>query len=76
MQANWHIVKPRIGESFYTDKQKALAKQIVRELTSQEGYQRIQAQTEDDDGGLDAYSMAWFGTPGTKQFEWVLTVGI
>ena len=73
VQANWHVVKPIIGSSFYSPKQQGLAKQIVRELTSADGYERIVKQTEDDDGGLDAYSMAWFGKPGDTQFEWVLT---
>ena len=73
VKANWHIVKPTIGSSFYDKRQQVLAKQIVRELTSQDGYERIVKQTEDDDGGLEAYSMAWFGKPGDSQFEWVLT---
>jgi len=73
VQANWHVVKPIIGSSFYNAQQQMLAKQIVRELTSPDGYERLLKQTEDDDGGLDAYSMAWFGKPGDSQFEWVLT---
>lgn len=73
VQANWHIVKTRIGDSFYTEKQKVLAKQIVKELTSEDGYDRILKQTEDDDGGIEAYSMAWFGSPKEKNFEWVVT---
>lgn len=70
---NWHVVKPTVGSSFYSKSQQAMANQIVRELTSPTGYERLQKQTEEDDGGIEAYSMAWFGKPGDKQFEWMLT---
>lgn len=70
---NWHVVKPTVGSSFYSKNQQAMATQIVRELTSKSGYERLQKQTEEDDGGIEAYSMAWFGKPGDKQFEWMLT---
>jgi len=73
VRANWHVVKPTIGSSFYDKRQQVLAQQIVRELTSKEGFERIVKQTEDDDGGLEAYSMAWFGKPGDSEFEWMLT---
>ena len=73
INANWHITKPIIRDSFYTDSQRAMAKEIVKKVTSEDGYQRILKQTEFDDGGLGGYSMAMFGTPDSGKFQWTLT---
>jgi hypothetical protein len=69
---NWAIVKPTIGE--LTAEQQSLCAEIMKNLCSEDGYERFMKQMEDDDGGFDAYSVAVFGEPGTdKPFEWVLT---
>ncbi len=73
INANWHVIDKKIGSGFYTASQKSMAHEIVKQLTSESGYERLKAQTEDDDGGIDAYSMAWFGKPGEPHFEWMLT---
>ena len=73
INANWHITKPAIKDSFYTKQQKAMAQEIVRKVLSEDGYQRVLKQTEYDDGGLESYSMAMFGTPESGKFEWTLT---
>jgi hypothetical protein len=73
VNANWHITKPLIGSDFYTKTQQAMVHKIAKALTSESGYERLKQQTDDDDGGLEAYSMAWFGEPGQSTFEWVLT---
>jgi hypothetical protein len=73
INANWHITKQKIDDAFYTKSQKAMAEEIVRKVTSEDGFQRMLKQTEDDDGGLGAYSMAMFGTPDSGKFEWTLT---
>lgn len=73
ISANWHITKPAISSDFYTKDQQKLVDEIVRNVTSPDGYERIQKQTEYDDGGIGAYSMAIFGTPGTGKFQWELT---
>lgn len=73
ISANWHITKPIIRDNFYTDAQRALITDIVRGVTSPEGFERIQKQTEFDDGGLDGYSIALFGTPESGKFEFELT---
>ena len=73
INANWHIAKPKVGDSFYTPAQQAMAKEIVRRVTSDDGFQRVLKQTDDDDGGLGAYSMAMFGTPESGKFQWTLT---
>lgn len=71
--ANWHVSKPLIDNKFYSDSQRAMIEKIVRELTSKEGYDRLVAQMEYDDGGLGGYSIAIFGKPGDGQFQWMLT---
>jgi Protein of unknown function (DUF3500) len=73
VNANWHITKPTIGDKFYTASQKSLVEKIVKQLTSESGHERLMKQTDDDDGGIEAYSMALFGKPGDEKFEWMLT---
>ena len=73
VNANWHVVKPNIGSDFYSKSQQTMAIEIVKKLTSESGFDTISKQTEDDDGGLGAYSVAWFGKPGDASFEWMLT---
>jgi Protein of unknown function (DUF3500) len=73
INANWHITKPKVGDTFYTKQQQAMAQEIVKRVTSEDGFQRVLKQTEDDDGGLQAYSMAMFGDPDSGKFEWTLT---
>jgi hypothetical protein len=75
VNANWHVTKPELGDDFYTDSQRDLADRIVRQLTSEDGYARLQKQMEDDSGGLQAYSVAIFGEPSVEDqpFQWLLT---
>lgn len=73
ISANWHVVKPVIRDSFYTDEQRRQIDEIIRAVTSPDGYERLVKQTEDDDGGFGAYSVAVFGEPGTGKFQWELT---
>lgn len=73
VNANWHVTKPSIGDDFYTKDQRALLDTIVRNVTSEDGYERIIKQMDDDAGGMDEFSVAVFGEPGKGKFEWVLT---
>jgi hypothetical protein len=73
INANWHITKQKIESAFYTKEQQAMIDQIVRKVTSADGYERLIKQTEYDDGGLGAYSVACFGTPESGKFQWTLT---
>ncbi len=73
IDANWNITKPEIGDDFYTDKQRTLIDQVVRGITSQDGYETIIHQMNDDAGGMKAYSVAIFGEPGSGDFEFELT---
>lgn len=70
---NWSITEPEIGGDFYTDKQRQLIDQVVRGLTSEDGYETLKHQMDDDNGGIEQYSVAVFGEPGTGDFEFELT---
>ncbi len=72
ISANWHIIPQKIGE-FYTADQQQIIQEILRGVTSQEGYDRFMRQMLDDDGGFKNFSCAIFGQPGQGKFEWVMT---
>ena len=72
INANWKISKPYIGDDFFSDSQRHQIDAIVRSVTSDDGYKRLMKQMEDDNGGVDSYSVAMFGEPG-KNFQWELT---
>lgn len=73
ISANWHVTKPLLDGDFFNDEQRALVDEIVRNVTSPDGYERLQRQTEDDSGGIGGYSVAVFGTPGAGKFQFELT---
>jgi len=73
VNANWHITKPTVGNDFYTKEQRQIVDEIVKNITSKEGYERLKTQMDDDAGGLDEFSVAMFGEPGKGPFEWELT---
>src|SRR3984957_20550913 len=46
----------------------------MKNLCSEDGYERFMKQMDDDSGGFESYHVAVFGEPGTdKPFEWVLS---
>ncbi len=73
ISANWQITKPRIHDPFFTEDQRKLVDEIVRNVTSPDGYERLLKQMEDDSGSIGDYSVAVFGTPGSGKFEFELT---
>ncbi len=73
VNANWHVTKPSIGDDFYTKEQRALIDTIVRNVTSEDGYERLIKQMDDDAGGMNEFSVAMFGDPDKGKFEWELT---
>ena len=69
---NWAIVKPTIDD--LNPEQKSLCQEIMKNLCTEEGYERFMKQMDDDSGGFESYHVAVFGEPGTdKPFEWVLS---
>ncbi len=73
INANWHVTETLIGDDFYSNEQRAIIDEIVRNVTSEDGYERLQRQMDDDDGGMDNYSVAVFGDPGAGKFQFELT---
>lgn len=73
ISANWHVTKPTIGDDFYSKEQRKLIDDVLRGVTSEDGYGRFQKQMDEDDGGVDFYSVAVFGQPGAANFEWMMT---
>ena len=72
INANWAITKLTIEDDF-TKEQQATIDEIVRGVTSKDGYDRFLKQMEDDSGGLGQYHVALFGDPGSGKFEFELT---
>ncbi len=73
ISANWHITDPLIGSDFYTVEQRGILHEIVRNLMSEDGHERMLRQMDEDAGGFDEFAVAVFGTPGDGQYEWALT---
>ena len=74
IENNWHITKAQV-ESFTKDQQ-AMIKEIFMGIHSDEYAEKVFEQVEWD-SGIDGFeggsSVAIFGTPGSGQFEFVLT---
>lgn len=69
---NWSIVKPSIRD--LSREQQEICREIMKNLSSEDGYERFMRQMKDDSGGFEAYHVAVFGEPDSdKPFEWVLT---
>lgn len=73
ISANWAVTEPFIGDDFYTDKQRKMLEEIVRGVTSEDGYERLLKQMDDDSGGFTEYHVAVFGEPGSGKFQWEMT---
>ena len=73
INANWKISKINIGNEFYSNDQRSLVDQIVRGISSEEGYDRLQRLMKADGGGINRYAMTIFGEPGSGKFQWELT---
>jgi hypothetical protein len=71
ISANWHITKANVG-TFSAEQQKTID-EIIRGVTSEDGYGRLQKQMKADDGGVNNYAVAIFGDPEKDQFQFELT---
>lgn len=72
---NWHVT-PNAIRDFLNADQQDLVRQIFDNLHSEEYKKEVWRQFDQDnkgDGGFPSSSIALFGTPGSGQFEFVLT---
>ena len=72
VDANWHITPARVGK-FFTPDQQAIVREIFGGLHNPEFVDQVLYHVKEDAGGLENYSVALFGEPGSGQFEFVLT---
>jgi hypothetical protein len=79
---NWNVLEEAHGEgagtegsigNLYTKDQQELIREILRGVTTEDGFERYMRQMKDDHGGLENYACAVFGKPGDGKFEWLLT---
>jgi hypothetical protein len=68
---NWRITEAKI-ETFNNDQQQIIH-EIVKGATSEEGYDRLLKQMDEDWGGFGKYTVAIFGNPHEGEFEFELT---
>lgn len=73
INANWHVTQPQLGEEFFSAAQRDLVRKIVQGITSEDGYERLKRQMDEDSGGMEYFSIAIFGVPGSGKFEFELT---
>jgi hypothetical protein len=71
ISANWHITKANVGS--FSEEQQKIIDEIIRGVTSEDGYGRLQKQMKADHGGVANYSVAIFGDPEKDQFQFELT---
>jgi hypothetical protein len=73
---NWQITKQHIRGDFYNKEQQIIIHDIFKGIVNPEWYGRFLKQLRDDTGGKEwgrDQSIAIFGTPGSGQFEFVMT---
>jgi len=68
---NWEITKLHVADM--KSDQQALIREIFRQIHSEEYHSKVLQQLKDDAGGIEKYTIATFGEPGTGKFEWVMT---
>jgi hypothetical protein len=72
VEANWRIT-PMAIRNFFTPDQQAMTREIFRNLHNPEFFDKLMHHIREDGGGIENYSTALFGEPGSGGFEFVLT---
>ncbi len=73
---NWEITDKMIRSDFYTKKQQGIVYDVFKGIINPEWEKKFLKQLKDDTGGEEwgaKQSIAIFGTPGSDQFEFVMT---
>ena len=71
ISANWSITDAAVAN--FSKEQQAIIHEILKGVTSEDGYGRIVEQTNQDWGGLENYAVAIFGDPAGEKFTFELT---
>ena len=71
VENNWRVVRPRIRQ-IYSGEQQEMIKEILKGVTSEQGYDKITRAMRDDGGGLGNYSACLF-SDGEDKLSFVLT---
>ncbi|HWG41207.1 MAG TPA: DUF3500 domain-containing protein [Gemmataceae bacterium] len=73
---NWQITEPHIRSEFFTKKQQMIIHDVWKGIINPEWEAKFRKQLKDDTDGEEwgaQQSIAIFGTPGSDQFEFVMT---
>jgi len=70
---NWHITKQKLSSKFFTDEQREMTRAIFEGIIHPDWLGRYEKQMKDDAGGFGSQSIALFGDPDSKKFEFVIT---
>lgn len=68
---NWHVVPEKIRNA-YSNEQKKIIREILKGVTSEEGYDKTMKAMQDDSGGLENYSACLF-SDGQDKLSFLLT---
>jgi hypothetical protein len=71
VENNWRVVPQHLGE-FYSKEQQVIIQEILKGVTSEEGYDKIMRAMQDDMGGFGNYSACLF-SDGAEKFAFMLT---
>jgi hypothetical protein len=71
ISANWHITEANVAS--FSGEQQKIIDEILRGVTSEDGYGRLQKQMKADHGGIDHYAVAVFGDPEKDKFQFEMT---
>lgn len=73
---NWHITSPTIDGTFYTADQKAICREMYKNLFNPDWVEKFDKQLKDDNNGKPwgaDQNIAIFGKPGEDKFMLVMT---
>lgn len=71
---NWQITEPIINGEFYSKDQRQMIRDIFEGIIAPEWHEKFDKQLRDDAGGFgENQAIAFFGLPGSAQFEFVMT---
>jgi hypothetical protein len=73
---NWQITRQMVASDYYTRAQQTIIHDIYKGIIHPDWHSRITRQLREDNGGRawgTSQSIAIFGTPGSEQFEFVMT---